>query len=118
MLTNRPAERPAASWRIVRGGAAIVVSAMTLTSVYAAGVGGFSCVGGSGSMNCVGQWGPGGDPNVRTVPRALRDDERAEALAREHRWLAQCQPVVQRDQYGVARYHYAARGCEYGVGAD
>jgi len=102
----------------VRGGAAIVVSAMTLTSVYAAGVGGFSCVGGAGSLSCAGQWGAGGDPNVRVVPQALRDDDRAEALAREHKWLALCQPVIQRDQYGVARYHYAARGCEYGVGAD
>ena len=66
----------------------------------------------------VGQWGPGGDPNVRVVPQALGNEERAQAAAREHKWLAQCQPVVRRDPYGVARYQYAARGCEYGVGAD
>ena len=102
----------------MRGGVAIVASAMTLTSVYAGGVGNMSCVGGPGSVNCVGQWGPRGDPNVRVVPQALGNEERAQAAAREHKWLAQCQPVVRPDPYGVARYQYAARGCEYGIGAD
>ena len=102
----------------MRGGIAIVASAMTLTSAYAGGVGNMSCIGGPGSVNCVEQWGPGGDPNVRVVPQALGDDERAQAAARERKWLAQCHPVVRRDPYGVARYLYAARGCEYGVGAD
>jgi hypothetical protein len=73
----------------VRGGVAIVASAMTLTSVYAGGVGNMSCVGGPGSVNCVGQWGPGGDPNVRVVPQALGDEERAQAAVRERKWLAQ-----------------------------
>jgi hypothetical protein len=118
VLTNRPAEKSSASGRFVRGGVAIVASAMTLTSVYAGGVGNMSCVGGPGSVNCVGQWGPRGDPNVRVVPQALGNEERAQAAAREHKWLAQCQPVVRRDPYGVARYQYAARGCEYGIGAD
>jgi hypothetical protein len=100
----------------VRGGVAIVASAMTLTSVYAGGVGNMSCcVGGRGSVNCVGQWGPGGDPNVRVVPQALGDEERAQAAVRERKWLAQCQPVR---SLGVARHQYAARGCEYGIGAD
>jgi hypothetical protein len=112
VLTNRPAEKSSASWRFVRGGVAIVASAMTLTSVYAGGVGNMSCVGGPGSVNCVGQWGPGGDPNVRVVPQALGDEERAQAAVRERKWLAR------RDPYGVARYQYAARGCEYGIGAD
>jgi hypothetical protein len=118
VLTKSPARRPSTSWRFTRGGAAVIVSALTLNAVHAGGVGGLSCVGGVGSLNCVGQWGAGGDPNIRAVPQALRDEERAEALAREHKWLAQCQPVIDRDQYGVARYRYAARGCEYGVGAD
>jgi hypothetical protein len=118
VLTNGAAEKSSASWRFVRGGVAIVASAMTLTSVYAGGVGNLSCVGERGSVNCVGQWGPGGDPDVRVVPQVLGDEERAQAAARERKWLAQCQPVIRRDPYGVARYQYAARGCEYGVGAD
>jgi hypothetical protein len=103
----------------VRGGAAIVASALTLTSAYAGGVGNMNCVRGAGSVNCVGQWGAGGDPNVRAVPpRPLGDEERVKAAARERRWLAQCQPEIRRDPYGVARYIYAARGCEYGIGSD
>ena len=62
MLTNRPAEKSSASWRFVRGGVAIVASAMTLTSVYAGGVGNMSCVGGPGSVNCVGNGGPAAIP--------------------------------------------------------
>jgi hypothetical protein len=46
----------------VRGGVAIAVSAMTLTSVYAGGVGNLNCVRGAGSVNCVGQWGPAAIP--------------------------------------------------------
>jgi hypothetical protein len=96
----------------------IAVSAMTLTSVYAGGIGTLNCVGSRGNVSCVGQWGPGGDPNVRAVPKSLGDEERAQAAARERRWLAKCEPVIERDRFGVARYHYAARGCEYGIGAD
>ena len=119
VLTNRPAKTSDFTWRLVRSGAAIVASAVTLTSVYAGGVGTMSCVRGAGSVNCVGQWGPGGDPNVRAVPpMPLGDEERAQAAARERRWLAQCQPEIRRDPFGVARYIYAARGCEFGVGAD
>jgi hypothetical protein len=118
VLTNRPADKSVAVSRLVRGGAAILLSAMTLTTVYAGGVGNLSCVGGAGGVNCVGQWGPGGDPNVRAVPKPLDDEDKAQAAARERKWLAQCQPLLRRDPYGVARYIYAARGCEYGVGAD
>ena len=118
VLTNRPAEKSSASRRFVRGGVAIVASAMTLTSVYAGGVGNMSCVGGPGSVNCVGQWGPRGDPKCQGRATGSRQRERAQAAACEHKWLAQCQPVVRRDPYGVARYQYAARGCEYGIGAD
>jgi hypothetical protein len=119
VLTNRSADKSVAVSRLMRGGAAIMLSAMTLTTVYAGGVGTMSCVGGAGAVNCVGQWGPAGDPNVRTVPpKPLGDEERAQAAARERKWLAQCQPLLRRDPYGVARYVYAARGCEYGVDAD
>jgi hypothetical protein len=122
VLTNRPAGKFAAAHALVRGGAAIAVLitalAMTLTSVYAGGVGNMSCVGGAGSLSCVGQWGPAGDPNVRVVPKPLGDEEKAQAAARERKWLAQCQPEIRHDVYGVARYIYAARGCEYGAGAD
>jgi hypothetical protein len=97
VLTNRPADKSVAVSRLVRGGAAILLSAMTLTTVYAGGVGNLSCVGGAGGVNCVGQWGPGGDPNVRAVPKPLDDEDKAQAAARERKWLAQCQPLLRRD---------------------
>jgi hypothetical protein len=118
VLTNRPAGNSAPARRLVRGGAAIVLTAMTLTSAYAGGVGNLSCIGAAGSVNCVGRWGPAGDPNVRAVPRTLGDEDKGQAAARERHWLAQCQPEIRRDPYGVSRYVYAARGCEYGAGAD
>ena len=88
------------------------------TSAYGGGIGTLNCVGGRGSFGCVGQWGPSSDPSVRTVPKAHGYEEKAQAAARERKWLAQCQPAIRRDPDGVARYQYAARGCEYGIGAD
>ena len=118
VLTNRPADKSVAVSRLVRGGAAILLSAVTLTTVYAGGVDNLSCIGGAAGVNCVDQWGPGGDPNVRAVPKPLADENNAQTAERERKWLAQCQPLLRRDPYGVARYIYAARGCEYGAGAD
>lgn len=117
MLTNRPAGKSSACWSLARLGAAIGLSAATLTSAYA-GAGMLSCVGGARSLNCAAQWGPAGDPHVRAVPRGLGEAEKVQSAMRERRWLIHCHPVIERDAYGVARYYYAAPGCEYGVGAD
>ena len=118
MLTNRPAKTSAPPGGLCAAASRSRWRRLTLTSVYAGGVGTTSCIGGARGFNCVEQWGPAGDPNVRAVPRPLGEEEKAQAAARERRWLAQCQPEIRRDPYGVARYIYAARGCEYGVGAD
>jgi hypothetical protein len=118
VLTSHPAEKISASWPIGRIVAAILVSVATLTPARAAGIGGLSCVGSASSFNCVGQWGLGSDPYVRTVPETLDEGEKAQAAARDHKWLTRCRPVVERDIYGVGRYQYSAPGCEYGLGAD
>ncbi len=118
MLTSRPAEAPSASWSVAQVGAAIILSVMTLTSAYAGGVADLSCVRGAKSFNCVGQWATAGDPYVRQVPEALSEAEKAHVLARDRKWLTRCRPVVEHDSYGVARYHYSAPGCEFGVGTD
>jgi hypothetical protein len=117
VLTNRPAGKSSAYWSFAGLGAAIGLSAATLTSAYA-GAGMLSCVGGVRSLNCAAQWGAGGDAHVRAVPRGLDEAEKAQSATRERRWLIRCEPVIERDAYGVARYQYAAPGCEYGVGAD
>lgn len=123
MLTNSPAGKSPAvtSWALrsaALAGIAAVLSVITLTPAGAGGVGVLSCVGGARSFNCAGQWGIAGDPYVRGVPEVLGEAGKAQAAARDRKWQTHCRPVVERDYFGVARYQYAAPGCEYGVGAD
>ena len=118
MLTKRLAETTSASWPIARVVAAIALSAVTLTSAYAGGVIGLSCVGGKGALNCVALYATSGDPYVRAVPDALGEADKAQAAARDRKWQSRCHPVVEHDSYGVARYQYSSPGCEYGLGAE
>ncbi len=118
MLTNSPAEKSSALRSVALAGIAMVLSVTTMTSARAGGVAALSCVGGARSFNCAAQWGIAGDPYVRGVPEILGEAEKAQAVARDRKWQAHCRPVVERDFFGVARYQYAAPGCEYGVGAD
>jgi len=117
VLTNRPAAKALAR-SFARVGVVIGLSATTLASADAAGVRGFSCVGGFGNFNCVARWAFPGDPYIRPVPEPLGEAEKAQAATRERRWLIHCHPVIARDAYGVARYRYAAPGCEYGIGSE
>jgi hypothetical protein len=119
VLTNRSAKTPSASWPAAFVGVAIILSLVTLRPAHAGSVVDLNCVGPVMSPNCVGQWALGaGDPYVRTVPDALGEEEKAEVSARDRKWLAHCRPLIMRDDYGVARYRYAAPGCEFGVGGD
>jgi len=120
VLTSHSGEAPSASRSAARTGAAIVLSVITTcTLAYAGGVDSQSCVGGPTSFNCVEQWAPAaGDPYVRVVPDPVDEAQKAQMARRDRKWLARCRPVVERDDYGVARYHYAAQGCEFGVGPD
>ena len=99
-------------------GTAMLLSLVTLTAAYAGNVADQSCVGTARSFNCVDNWATSGDPYVRIVPDAVSEAEKAQTMERDHRWLARCRPLVQRDSYGVARYYYAAPGCEFGIGSD
>ena len=49
------------------------------------------------------------------VPGPRTDQEEAEFVDRDQKWMARCHPVIKQDQYGVSRYHYTASGCEFGV---
>jgi hypothetical protein len=122
VLINRPAAkvltRKVLARSFARVGAVIGVSAAMLASADAGGMRGLSCIGGFGSLNCIAHWGFPGDPHLRPVPEILGEAEKAQAATRERRWLIHCHPVIARDAYGVARYHYAAPGCEYGIGGD
>jgi hypothetical protein len=118
VLTKGFAGKFSASRSLVRLGAVIGLSAITMVSANAAGVGGLSCVGGARSFSCTAQWAIPGDPHIREVPEVFDEAQRAQTAARDRRWLTRCHPVLGRDAYRVARYQYAAPGCEYGVGAD
>jgi len=98
-----------------------VLAAIAAVPSSAARAGGFddtSCVGSWRAFNCVERWGPAVDPYVRLVPQPFDEAEKSRVMARDRRWLARCRPLIAYDRYGVARYYYAAPGCEFGVGED
>lgn len=99
--------------------AAILITICTAASADEIAVGG--CVGGYGSffgrqnaINCVLRWGEAGSTNVRLVPE-FGNEERSHAAERDRKWQERCKPTIAQDYYGVPRYLYAARGCEFGV---
>jgi hypothetical protein len=98
------------------------MTVMTLTALMpasaqdqraAGGVSNTSCVGGFTTFNCVMRWGPAG-----VVPRPVDEAEKARLVARDRKWLERCNPIVERDRYGVGCLRYAAPGCEFGVSED
>jgi hypothetical protein len=92
--------------------AAATLSALSNSANAGVVVGG--CVGSRYSVTCVTRWGAYGDPYVRLVPPQT-EAEKALSAERERKWQAHCRPAVFQDAYGVARYEYAAPGCEFGV---
>ena len=68
-----------------------------------------SCVEGNGVLFCSTTWGTASDPHIRKVPGPAAGD------ARNRKWIAHCRPKLFQDHYGVSRYRYAARSCEFGV---
>jgi hypothetical protein len=83
---------------------------------HAQGIMNSGCIGSWNTLNCVTRWAPSGSPFIRLVPPFPDGGGRKRALAREQRWVYRCRPVIRQDRYGVARYHYALPGCEFGVG--
>lgn len=118
MLTSRPAEKSSAPRSILRAGVAMIFSAITMTPAFAGTVIDLSCVVGARNFNCAAQMATGGDPYIRVVPQPLGEAQKELLAARDRKWVARCHPVAERDGYGVARYRYAAPGCEYGLGSE
>ena len=120
MLTFSCGRAFSASRAAVSIGAAVTLTVMAgfMSPASAQGedifIGG--CVGTWHAVNCASRWAPPTDPFIRIVPQPVGDAERGRAIERDRKWLARCRPVVAQDHYGVARYQYAAPGCEFGVG--
>ena len=77
-----------------------------------------SRVGGFTTFNCVTR---GDRPATPTSgwSQGLSTRWKRRALWRATRkWLERCNPIVERDRYGVGRLRYAAPGCEFGVSED
>lgn len=94
---------------------ATMASGSLVSSSHADGIALGGCVGAAGSLNCVVRWGEAGDPYIRTVPPPADDAERRHSAERDRKWEERCRPVIRQDRFGVARYSYAAPGCEFGV---
>ena len=103
----------AQSWAAVALSAAILL--VILSTAYADGIAVGGCVGSKGGLSCVARWGEAGDPYIRTVPPPADDVERARSAERDRKWEARCHPGIVQDRYGVARYQYAAPGCDFGI---
>jgi hypothetical protein len=86
----------------------------TLSAAHADGLAVGSCVGSRYSITCVSRWGAAGNPYIRQVEPET-EAEKALRADRDRKWEQRCQPLVYQDRYGVPRYEYAARGCEFGV---
>ena len=98
--------------------AALALSTLTLgaaTPGHADGLAVGGCVGVRGSFNCAVRWGQPTDPYVRLVPHPASEAEVAKSQERDREWMDRCHPVVVHDRYGIERYQYATRGCEFGA---
>lgn len=74
-----------------------------------------SCVFSYGAANCVRQYRYGDSGNSGIKRYVEPTEEVAETREREKAWEARCRPTLRHDIYGVGRYVYAERGCEYGL---
>ena len=74
-----------------------------------------NCFGARGSASCITtfrKFNP--TPHIIRVPTPISEQEIAEHRQRDKRWEDHCKPTIRQDQYGVSRYYYAVRGCEFG----
>ncbi|MGE0750606.1 MAG: hypothetical protein AB7K64_08465 [Variibacter sp.] len=99
--------------------AALLAAAATVLAAAPAAAaqrgGGFSCVGSGASVTCTGSYGDrSGNTHVIGVARASDEEAARVSQDREKRWVAYCAPDIVHDRYGVGRYVYAVRGCEFG----
>ena len=93
-----------------------LIANTTMSPARADGVQIGGCVGTWHAVNCATIWAPLSDPYIRKVPQPQNAEERARAAEEDRHWVARCRPTLRVDRYGVARYQYARRGCEFGVG--
>ena len=98
------------------GAVALLMSSATCSAAPAAGIDNTNCVEGYRNFSCITSWRRRPiNPHIRRVPQSGSEEETLVNRQRDERWQARCRPVVTQDQYGVSRYRYAARGCDFGT---
>src|SRR3954452_20579075 len=74
-----------------------------------------NCVGTRGLESCVTMFRrPNPNPYIIRVPTPISEREMADHRQRDKLWEERCKPTIRQDDFGVQRYVYAARGCEFG----
>jgi hypothetical protein len=76
------------------------------------------CVRTEATLNCSHLDGRGNAGIILHVEPSADAEQRARAANREREWMIKCRPAIRYDALGVGRYHYAARGCEFGRSWD
>jgi hypothetical protein len=100
---------------LAAGLAALAALPLSLTPAPADSVKTFSCVGSRGAVSCTATRRDGPfNPHIVAVPAPATEEERAQADARDRRWVERCRPAIRQDALGVPRYVYSAPGCEFG----
>ena len=97
-------------WMSLAGLAAALMLPVTTLPAAADGTRSTNCVFAGRSLSCVTNW----QHREPSAPKAPTEQELAEAREREQRWEAHCRPYIWQDEFGVRRYGYTERGCEYG----
>jgi hypothetical protein len=99
---------------VITLGALAALATFSIVPAQADGVISSTCAGGFGGGACVMTFRRGlGNPHIIRVPERS-EQEQAAVDERDRLWRTHCNPVVRYDPFGVGRYTYAARGCEYG----
>jgi hypothetical protein len=98
------------------GTLASLMLTITAMPVQADGVRATNCILAGGSISCTSTWRRGVvNPHIIQVPQPTSEKDIQEQQRRDRQWEARCRPVIKPDQYGVGRYTYAERGCEFGM---
>jgi hypothetical protein len=72
----------------------------------------------TGAFTCTSYWRHGVGGGGQYLPWQVDARQTAASAERERKWLARCRPVTTEDQFGISRYRYAAKGCEFGKTED
>jgi len=96
--------------------ASCLIVALATPPAQADGIRNTTCLQTGGAFSCTSHWRH--VTGSQYLPWQTDPRETAASAERERKWLARCRPVATEDQFGISRYRYAAKGCEFGKTED